>query len=140
MINIAKRVIVMLCSMSLLLMTGCIDLETTESQTSLSNTKNNIITTVNVDKSSSNETEPNYGDPELKILYSRPSGSPLITQGNSGDEVGWLQEALNKAMNANIPVDCSFGQETRNKVLSFQSRCGLEVDGIVGPATISTLV
>lgn len=121
------------------------DKESSERKISKSSVSTSVTTTVvntteETKKDDNNETEYTYGDPELKITYSRPSGSPPIRLGNSGDEVGWVQEALNKAMNAGISVNCSFEQGTESKVISFQSRCGLEADGIVGPLTIATLV
>lgn len=140
---LSKAITTMTILMSLLLLTGCIDLETSDSQTSQSKVSTNTVTTeeaTEVKKDIPNDPEPVYGDPELKITYKRPSGSPPIRIGDNGDDVGWLQEALNKAMNANISVDCSFGNGTESKVLSFQSRCGLDADGVVGPMTISTLV
>ena len=79
-------------------------------------------------------------DPDLGIPYSRPSGTPYIKSGSKGNDVGWLQCALNKAINAGLTVDCDFGAATKSAVTKFQSANGLDVDGIVGPATINKLV
>ena len=124
----------------IMLLPSCLDVETSESvssQTSETKQSSSIQSTEN-DKENNKEIE--YGDSELKIIYPRPTGNPLIKLGSSGDDVGWVQTALNKAMNANITVDCSFGNETESKVVSFQSRCGLQADGVVGAMTISKLV
>ena len=79
-------------------------------------------------------------DFELLIQYPRPSGYPALKKGDHGDEVGWLQTALNKAMSAGIDVDCSFGGGTDAALREFQSRCGLGADGSAGFQTITTLI
>ncbi|MBQ8927073.1 MAG: RICIN domain-containing protein [Oscillospiraceae bacterium] len=78
-------------------------------------------------------------DDELDIPYPRPSGSPLIQKGSTGNGVCWVQSALNK-VGYSLTVDGDFGTNTDAAVRSFQSKYGLEVDGQVGPATINKLV
>lgn len=48
--------------------------------------------------------------------------------GSSGYEVKKLQEKLG------IPADGSFGPNTKNRVMQYQSTVGLIADGVVGPA------
>ena len=79
-------------------------------------------------------------DRELGIDYPRPSGSPYLQTGSKGNYVGWLQVALNRAINAGLTIDCDFGTATYNAVRAFQSTYGLEVDGVVGSDTINKLV
>ena len=81
-----------------------------------------------------------YVDQELDISYPRPSGTPALSTGSKGGKVGWLQKALNKAMSAGLDVNCIFDSDTDTAVREFQSRCGLVVDGSVGPKTIAELV
>lgn len=107
------------------------------------NSTENLSKEISVDESDSSidDSAPlTYGDPEFNIEYFRPSGNHAIRLGDSGNDVGWLQAALNKAMGANLTVDCSFGHGTESKPISFQSRCGLQADGIAGVSTISALV
>jgi hypothetical protein len=51
-----------------------------------------------------------------------------------GDDVLAVQERL-RAAGAAIEPDGLYGRATRNAVVDFQKRCGLEADGIVGQAT-----
>ncbi len=66
-------------------------------------------------------------------------GYPL-RRGSSGENVGYIQNALNVIRNA-VPsirlldVDGIFGAQTENAVKEFQTYYGLDVDGIVGPLT-----
>ncbi|NJR66743.1 MAG: peptidoglycan-binding protein [Leptolyngbyaceae cyanobacterium CRU_2_3] len=53
--------------------------------------------------------------------------------GDRGSEVSRLQSALG------IPVDGVFGFQTEAAVLDYQRRCGLQVDGIAGTETLSSL-
>lgn len=56
----------------------------------------------------------------------------------SGADVKLLQSKLN-GKGANLGVDGSFGPKTLSAVKNFQQKHGLEVDGIVGPVTWSSL-
>lgn len=62
-----------------------------------------------------------------------------LKKGMKGDDVRELQKLLNAAGD-NIAVDGSFGRKTEEAVKVFQSRAGLKVDGIAGPATIKALM
>ncbi|MES2644393.1 MAG: peptidoglycan-binding protein [Myxococcota bacterium] len=66
------------------------------------------------------------------------TGKPMLRTGSSGALVTALQKLLN-AKKAGIDVDGSFGQGTDNAVRGFQTANGLEVDGVVGPATAKLL-
>ena len=79
-------------------------------------------------------------DTELGINYPRPTGSPELTVGSSGDEVCWLQEALNKTLGYGMAVDGSFGNGTAAKVTEFQKRCDLTANGVADAVTIKMLV
>jgi peptidoglycan hydrolase-like protein with peptidoglycan-binding domain len=58
----------------------------------------------------------------------------MLKRGSSGDGVSSLQRALG-ALGVDLAVDRSFGPKTERAVRDFQTRRGLEADGIVGPAT-----
>ncbi len=85
-------------------------------------------------------TEAEYLDAEVKINYPRPTGDPVLRQGSESGEVGWLQSALNRIMNAGISVDCNFGRQTDTAVRRFQSRCDLTADGQAGAMTLSKML
>lgn len=63
---------------------------------------------------------------------------PTLRRGQSGQQVGHLQRALN-VCNGNLTVDGVFGRRTRNAVVAFQQYLGLAADGIYGPITARTL-
>lgn len=50
----------------------------------------------------------------------------------------WLQNSLNK-LGADITVDGVPGPQTREAIKAFQQAEGLDVDGLVGPATLDAL-
>lgn len=56
-----------------------------------------------------------------------------MRRGAVGPAVSDVQSALG------IPADGVFGRQTEHAVKRFQRRCGLQVDGIVGPETWSAL-
>lgn len=67
---------------------------------------------------------------------------PMLSKGSKGDSVKALQILL---IGYGYPcgkygVDGSFGSATENAVRNFQKAKGLEVDGIVGPATWGKLL
>ena len=61
-----------------------------------------------------------------------------LRQGSRGESVRQLQTQL-QDMGAPIAADGIFGPKTKAAVRDFQSRQGLQVDGIVGPQTMSRL-
>jgi len=65
----------------------------------------------------------------------------LIKRGDSGPIVSRLQQLLNDLLKPSpkLTVDGKFGNITRNAVVRFQEKNWLSNDGIVGPATWSTL-
>jgi hypothetical protein len=67
---------------------------------------------------------------------------PTMSQGASGSCVALLQQYLNRsaAISPALATDGAFGSLTRQAVINFQSRKGLAVDGIAGPATKAALV
>lgn len=56
-------------------------------------------------------------------------------KGSSGDDVAEIQKALKDAGFYRGELDGIFGDQTGSAVKNFQSRCGLDADGIVGDAT-----
>ena len=137
--TIIRRMLLIMTSVSMMLFVGCMDLEESSSKSS-STAQTTTAYVQKVSQEVTTEEDQVYGDPELRIIYPRPTGNPLIKKGSSGDDVGWVQAALNKAMKTSIAEDCSFGAGTESSVISFQSRCGLQADGVVGPQTLNELV
>ena len=66
------------------------------------------------------------------------SSSTTLRKGNTGEQVIVLQNKLNEFGYA-LDVDGNFGNKTLEAVKSFQSKMGLDVDGVVGPNTWSVL-
>ncbi|MEQ1944726.1 N-acetylmuramidase domain-containing protein [Mesorhizobium sp. VNQ89] len=58
----------------------------------------------------------------------------LLRYGSAGEAVRDLQTSLS-ALGYPLTVDGKFGNRTRRAVMAFQKDRGLEIDGIVGPAT-----
>jgi hypothetical protein len=56
-----------------------------------------------------------------------------LTVGSSGDEVKRAQKALG------ITADGSYGPQTRQAVIDFQTKRGLKADGIIGDQTLSAM-
>jgi peptidoglycan hydrolase-like protein with peptidoglycan-binding domain len=57
----------------------------------------------------------------------------LLKSGTSGETVKRLQQSLG------ISADGQFGGETQKAVREFQSKNGLEADGLAGPATLAKM-
>ncbi len=64
---------------------------------------------------------------------------PTVRYGSRGSAVQQLQAKLKTAGFDPGPIDGIFGSGTRSAVRQYQSRQGLSVDGVVGPATWSAL-
>ena len=63
---------------------------------------------------------------------------PERTQEGS-EHVRWIQDCLNRAMSAQLPVDGVMTPAARSLVRSFQRQQGLTASGIVGPDTEEAL-
>ena len=80
-------------------------------------------------------------------LQSRPESSPfllaqtqpVLTAGSTGKAVAELQATLKKLNYYAGTVDGIYGESTTQAVANFQKATGLQVDGIVGPATWNSL-
>ena len=59
--------------------------------------------------------------------------------GMSGDDVQLVQRILNSVISAGLALDGDFGSATEAAVMKYQEFRGLEVDGIIGPATWASL-
>ena len=68
-------------------------------------------------------------------LGAATSVSTTLRKGSRGAAVVTLQKNLNSVMHAGLTADGIFGINTYNALKYFQSRYGLEVDGIYGPAS-----
>ena len=65
---------------------------------------------------------------------------PVVRQGAIGERVFAIQYLLNFRIGAGLATDGKFGPLTAAAVRKFQSRFGLQVDGIVGPQTWTHLI
>jgi peptidoglycan hydrolase-like protein with peptidoglycan-binding domain len=63
----------------------------------------------------------------------------LYQRGSVGTKVKEIQQQLNKVGNYGLEEDGEFGRLTEQAVIDFQSKNGLEVDGIVGKQTLNKL-
>lgn len=85
---------------------------------------------------------------KLRAAYQKHAGeAPKIESvvresglriGSTGYRVEALQKRLNE-IGFPVKVDSDFGTATRRAVMAFQAEKGLDVDGVVGPATQRTL-
>jgi peptidoglycan hydrolase-like protein with peptidoglycan-binding domain len=74
------------------------------------------------------------------VGYNPIVSQPVLKWGSSGDLVVWAQEHLQTAIQPQLPVTGIFGRQTRSAVRSFQAREGLQVDGVIGETTWSSLL
>lgn len=67
-----------------------------------------------------------------------------VTYASKSEEIAWLQNALNLAVDAGLDVDGKYGSKSTNAVKTFQqtyqSQYKLTVDGYAGKATIVALL
>ncbi len=108
-------------------------------------------------ESLSTETAPVATTPEAPVVTApetpttAPAASDLATRlgkitatlkkGSTGDDVKTLQEALNKAANAGLPVNGTFGAQTEAAVKKFQTSAKISpATGQVASKTIAALV
>ncbi|MCM1364814.1 MAG: spore cortex-lytic enzyme [Faecalibacterium sp.] len=71
--------------------------------------------------------------------FSIESVYTLSKLGSRGDEVRKIQQKLKSLGYYTGSVDGIFGTATRNAVRAFQKNCGITVDGIAGPKTLTYL-
>ena len=69
----------------------------------------------------------------LTVGATAAAAAQVLKVGSRGPAVTALQEELG------IPADGVFGKQTERAVKRYQRKRGLEVDGIAGPATLSSL-
>ena len=74
---------------------------------------------------------------EEKCPYSEPTAS--VKRGSKGEGAKWVQWYLQKIINPELVVDGDFGPKSAAALRVFQTKYGLAVDGICGPATRTKL-
>ena len=74
-----------------------------------------------------------YSATPTRAIYYK---SPVM----KGNDVKWVQQALNIAINAGLSVDGSFGPASKNATIKFQKQYGLSQDGSFGPATRQKMI
>ena len=99
-----------------------------------------VSITQTVEQTTTTAVDDSTRDLEARIEFPRPTGDTTISVGSKGDDVRWVQAALNKVLKAGIDVDGDFGNTTKKYVKDFQELAGLNPDGNVGPNTIEKLV
>ena len=62
----------------------------------------------------------------------------FVRQGDKGEGVASVQKLLS-LLGYDLIIDGDFGARTTRSIRSFQKKYGLDIDGIVGNATYSTL-
>ena len=65
---------------------------------------------------------------------------PTLQNGSGGQPVKAVQGILNAKAGARLADDGSYGAETEAAVRAWQKFFDLEVDGVCGPQTWSTLI
>lgn len=80
----------------------------------------------------------NYGQFNAKVTPPLKPEDQVLKQGDSGTAVAYLQKRLN-VWGAKLTVDSSFGALTLAAVKAFQTQQKLTSDGVVGPATWTSL-
>ena len=90
-------------------------------------------------------TPPNVSNRNVSVtnnISSQPQATslPILRKGMQGDAVKLLQERLRKGGFFSGVVDGIFGLQTLKGVESAQTQLGLDLDGIVGPATWRALL
>ena len=73
-----------------------------------------------------------------------PMGSMLLKKGDTGPDVIWLREQLNRAEGVFLPAERSslipfFDDPLKKRVMDFQRLYGIEPDGVVGEQTFIRL-
>ncbi|MCU6763569.1 N-acetylmuramoyl-L-alanine amidase CwlA precursor [uncultured Roseburia sp.] len=63
---------------------------------------------------------------------SYPVPTRTLKSGSQGNDVKWLQTALNTVLGTKISVDGTYGSDTKTAVADFQKKTGLSSDGIFG--------
>lgn len=73
------------------------------------------------------------------IKYIDPTGHYVLQNGSRGDDVKNVQEMLDKLGYNTGGADGIFGKNTQAAVIQYQRDHGLQVDGIIGNQTLTTL-
>ena len=68
-----------------------------------------------------------------------PTAEPPLHNGSQGERVRKLQQRLKELGYYSGEVDGQFGPGTREAVVAFQQRNGLEADGLAGGETLAVL-
>lgn len=71
--------------------------------------------------------------------YAQPNSDSTLRKGSQGDEVRWLQSALNILTDANLTVNGDFGENTEKAIRTFQTNNNLNETGYADADTINLI-
>src|SRR5262245_26110563 len=74
-----------------------------------------------------------------KLFSPATQEAPRLGAAEEGS-MSWLQESLNKLMDAKLVVDGAYGPLTNAAVNAFQKSRGLVADGWAGPETVALII
>lgn len=71
--------------------------------------------------------------------HAKPTVTISARYNSRANGVTWIQAILKKFVNSSLVIDGVYGSNTASAVRSFQTKYGLEVDGVTGPKTIAKM-
>lgn len=100
-----------------------------------------VIGAVQLEKSLTPTPEPAWPDSVLAVTPdpSLPTAEPVLRTGMTGQSVKDLQSRLFTLGYYSAEIDGQYGIATKEAVIAFQKRNGLDADGIVGEETRTVL-
>lgn len=84
-------------------------------------------------------TPPTPVEPDEPEKKDYPVPERILREGDSGEDVKWLQDKLTKAGYYAYDIDGKFGRLTYSAVAGYQLKNNLEVDAVCGPKTRDSL-
>ena len=78
--------------------------------------------------------------PDLKTTLEAATATTQPAASTPLYSVKWLQESLNKLVNAGLTTDGNYGDATKEAVKQFQTAHGLEADGWAGALTTAAII
>lgn len=92
-----------------------------------------IFSIASISASAASKNPWDYSSTPTRAIYYK---TPTM----KGNDVKWVQQSLNIAVNAKLSIDGSFGPACKTATKKFQKQYGLTQDGSFGPATKNKMV